>query len=84
MTEQDERCGFKLLGIILSVVFLVFVGACGMRRSSANDSHVNEKCYYLGGYELSKAALHDQSYKDENDEKISEEIQEPRVQENVS
>lgn len=60
--HHDSDDGFKLLGILLSVVFLVFIGACGL-RSSGN-------C---------KAALHasDNFYKEENDKKLSEEVEQP-------
>ncbi len=76
--QQDD--GFKLVGIILSTVFLVFIGACGMRSSSKDsDEPLNEKCFYLGGYELScQAALHGSPenfyYKEDNDKKIEEEV----------
>ena len=86
-SHRNQDDGFKLLGIILSAVFLVFIGACGMRSSSKDgDEPINEKCFYLGGYEMScKAALHGANenfhYKEENDEKISEEIGRPSKEE---
>lgn len=85
-SHRNQDDGFKLLGVILSVVFLVFIGACGMRSSSKyNDKPINEKCFYLGGYEMScKADLHcpyeNFYYKEENDKKLGEDTGKPVAQ----
>ena len=63
-SHRDHDDGFKLLGIVLSVVFLVFIGACGIRSTTCKAAlHASESFHH----------------KEDNDEKLSETIDKPRA-----